>query len=218
MDNLGEILKHSTLPNDTPGPKSYEIDEYHEPSPAEKLMWRGVSDPGHTFETMKKVKGFENTLAAFKSIASKNREFNLLMVYGGVGNGKSRCCEAVVIELFNRGMFVSRQRWSDIVRRMKSLFGGRGDMPYEEYFDRLKRTPRLILDDVGSGSTLGPWEWGELEDIIDFRYERDLFTILTTNLDIKQFPERILSRFRDKSWARLILNEAADQRPMQGVN
>ena len=141
----------------------------------------------------------------------------MLMVYGGTGNGKSRCCEALVIALEKRGIYAVRNRWSDIVRRMKSLFNGRGDMPYEEYFDRLKRAPRLILDDVGSGSTLGPWEWGELEDIIDYRYERRLFTVLTTNLDIKQFPERILSRFRERSRSRLILNEAVDQRPMQGA-
>jgi len=199
-----------------PGPKNFEEDGLYEPSLAEKLMWRGVTDPNHTFETMKKVKGFEKTLAAFKAISSRNREFSLLMVYGGIGNGKSRCCEAVVIELFSRSIYVSRNRWSDIVRQMKSRFNGRGDMPYEEYFDRLKRSPRLILDDVGSGSTLGAWEWGELEDIIDFRYERELFTILTTNLDIKTFPERILSRFRDKGRARLVFDEAADQRPLQG--
>jgi len=186
-----------------------------EESRIKTLILLGVSDINHTFDAIKRIKGFESTLAAFKAIANGKASYSLLMVYGGVGNGKTLCCEATVIEMFDRGIYVKRDRWSDIVRALKSHFNGRGTMSYEEYFHNLRSRTRLILDDVGSGSTLGSWEWGELEDIVDYRYERKLFTIITSNLDIKSFPERILSRFRDKSRARLILNEAVDQRPFQ---
>jgi len=181
----------------------------------ESLRCLGVMDITHTFATTTEPAGFKATSTAFKAMATGTADFSLLMVYGGVGNGKSRCCEALVIEMYDRGCRVRRDQWSDIVRTMKSHFNGRGEMSYEQYFSELRSRKRLILDDVGSGSTLGAWEWGELEDIIDYRYERRLFTIVTTNLDIKQFPERILSRFRDKNRARLILNQAADQRPLQ---
>lgn len=191
---------------------------FNELDRARTLELLGVTDPSNTFATMKKPKGFELTLLTFKAMATGTAEFSLLLDYGGVGNGKSRCCEAVVIEMFDKGIRVRRDRWSDLVRTMKSHFNGRGVISYDEYFSALRGRARLILDDVGSGSTLGSWEWGELEDIIDYRYERKLFTIVTTNLDIKSFPERILSRFRDKSRARLVLNEAADQRPMMAVN
>lgn len=162
---------------------------------------------------MRIPKGFESTMIAFRDMALGKSDISMLMVYGGVGNGKSMCCEATVIEMFDRGLRVRRDRWSDIVRSMKSCFNGKRELTYEEYFSGLRSRKRLIFDDVGSGSTLGSWEWGELEDIIDYRYEHRLFTIVTTNLDIKQFPERILSRFKDKSRSRLILNEALDQRP-----
>jgi len=179
------------------------------------LSLLGVTDTGYTFETMKHPKGFAPALEAFRAMADGAADFSLLMVYGVTGNGKSRACQAVVIAMFDRGIRVKRDRWSDIVRTLKGLFhgNGRGDTTYEQYFASLRNRQRLILDDVGSGSTLGDWEWGELEDIIDYRYERNMFTIVTTNLDIKQFPERILSRFRDRSKARLVLNEAPDQRP-----
>jgi DNA replication protein DnaC len=160
---------------------------------------------------MKKVKGVEPALKAALDLCAG--ELPLLMIYGGVGNGKTRICEAVVIRIFDLGLRVRRDRWSDLVRSMKSHFAGRSEQTYEEYFSNLRSRQALILDDVGSGSTLGSWEWGELEDIIDYRYERNLFTLVTTNLDIKQFPERILSRFRDRNKARLIFNEANDQRP-----
>ncbi len=149
-------------------------------------------------------------------MATGQANYWMLMVYGGVGNGKSHLCEATVIEMFDRGLRVKRDRWSDVVRTMKSHFNSRDRemIPYGEYFANLRSRARLIFDDVGSGSTLGSWEWGELEDIIDYRYERRLFTIVTTNMDIKSFPERILSRFRDRTKARLILNESVDHRPL----
>lgn len=183
---------------------------------AETLKWLGVTDINNTFATMRKPKGYESALAAFKGMASGKADYSLLLVYGMTGNGKSRGCEAVVIAMYDQNIRVKRDRWSDIVRTMKSLFNGHGynQITYEQYFSSLRNRERLILDDVGSGSTLGTWEWGELEDIIDYRSERKLFTIVTTNLDIKQFPERILSRFRDKSRARLILNGAPDQRSL----
>jgi len=176
-------------------------------------MSLGVMDLTHDFKTIKRVKGFIPALDACKAMAEGTADFQLLMVYGGVGNGKTRLCEAVVIEMFDQGKKVKRDRWSDVVRTMKSHFNNRGNISYEEYFASLRVRGRIIFDDVGSGSTLGSWEWGELEDIIDYRYERRLFTIVTTNLDIKSFPERILSRFRDRPRARLILNEAGDFRP-----
>lgn len=210
---MDEILKRSNLQQDTLDRKNFE-DEWSAPSIEERLMYKGVTDPSHTFENIKMIKGLETTVKAFKEIVTPGSSFSMLMVYGIPGNGKTLCCEAAVISLHKRGIYVNRNRWSDIVRKMKSLFNGQGEMPYKEYFDRLQRAPRLILDDVGSGSTLGPWEWGELEDIIDYRYERNMFTILTTNLDIKLFPDRILSRFRDKRRARLVVNDAPDHRPL----
>ena len=215
MDSIKTILGNSRPP--TPGQKIYddgEDEKTKEEKRVHRLALRGVNDPSHTFDTMKRVKGFDHVLDAWEDLI--RGKFQLLMIYGGVGNGKTRFCEAVVIEATDMGLFTRRDRWSDLVRAMKAHFNGRGDMSsYEEYFHGLRSRETLIIDDIGSGSTLGSWEWGELEDIIDYRYERRLFTIVTTNLDIKAFPDRILSRFRDKSRARLVFNAAPDQRPLQ---
>jgi DNA replication protein DnaC len=217
MESIKIILAKS--PKSTPDPKIYKEEEGEKEKEAEqwarRLSLRGVNDPSHTFDSMERVMGFSHVLDAWGDMM--RGKFQLLMIYGGVGNGKTRFCEAIVIEATESGLFTRRDRWSDLVRTMKSHFNGRGEMSYEEYFSDLRSRETLIIDDVGSGSTLGSWEWGELEDIIDYRYERKLFTIVTTNLDIKAFPDRILSRFRDKNRARLVFNEAVDQRPTQTV-
>jgi DNA replication protein DnaC len=184
-------------------------------------QYGGVSDLSHTFANMRLPKGFGPTLAAFKTMAAGTAP-PLLLVYGGTGNGKSRCCEALAIALYDKGVeSIRREKWSDIVRfTLKAAFHGNGHYgqlkpSYEDVFKLFRERRYLIIDDVGMGSTGGNWEWGELEDIVDFRWEHKLFTVITTNLDIKELPPRIVSRFRDKSRAVLVCNETADQRPME---
>jgi hypothetical protein len=53
------------------------------------------------------------------------------------------------------------------------------------------------------GTTESRFEISDLEDIIDLRYRKryypecDLVTILATNKDIKELPDRVVSRFYD---------------------
>lgn len=157
---------------------------------------------------MKQTPKFIPIYQAFQAVI-EGKQFYMLLVYGGTGNGKTMCCEATVIDMYDKGLRVKRDRWSDIVRHLKELMKTGG---YENYFNDFRSRQRIILDDVGSGSTGGSWEWGELEDIIDYRLEKGLFTIVTTNLDGRDIPPRILSRFKFKNKSRLILNEAPDQR------
>jgi len=178
----------------------------------------GVTDLNNTFEKMRKVTGFDKTFTVFNELVFYKPTWYMLLVYGGSGNGKSKCCEASVIALYDQGVRgVTRQKWTDIVRfTLKASFNNRNIMgSYEDVFKRLRGQKYLIIDDVGMGSTGGNWEWGELEDIVDYRLEQRLFTIITTNLDLKEIPARIVSRFRDASKCRLICNEAADQRPQE---
>jgi len=159
---------------------------------------------------MRNPPDFRDIGNAFYSMANGKANYYMLLVYGGTGNGKTLCCQATVIELYDKGQLCKRDRWSDIVRHLKELMKQGG---YEAYFNKFRSRKRLIIDDVGSGSTLGNWEWGELEDIVDYRLENGLFTIITTNLDGKDIPPRILSRFKDKNKAKILFDKTPDQRP-----
>lgn len=216
IDKTLERLQKNTLDQKTPKPVyTFERDdpEYIEPSPEEKraasLDYLGVTDLNNTWDKMRQPKHFDVVFKAFKDLAEGKSDYYMLLVYGGTGNGKTLCCEATVITLYDRGIHCKRQRWSDIVRHLKDLMKSPG---YEEYFNQLRSALYLIIDDVGSGSTGGSWEWGELEDLVDYRLEHGLMTVITTNLDIGEIPDRIISRFKDIKRARLVLNEVADQR------
>jgi len=51
-----------------------------------------------------------------------------------------------------------------------------------------------------------------MEDILVTRYENLLPTMMTTNMDWSQLPERIASRFDDRQLSRRVHNEAPDYR------
>lgn len=175
------------------------------------LEFYGVVDSSVTFENTKSVTGFNDVLKAFKSMLEDNH-LPLLFVYGGTGNGKSRCCDALVTAFHKKNMITRRDRWCDLVMDLKRRFGSTNG-GYEDFYDRLRKRERLIIDDVGNGTMMGQWEWSLLDDIVDYRYERRLFTVITSNLDLGSIPERIVSRFKDKTVARLVLNKAPDYRP-----
>jgi len=75
----------------------------------------------------------------------------------------------------------------------------------------------LIIDDVGMGGSGSEWEYGQLEEIVVARYRERLFTIMTTNRDLSELPERVVSRFRDPDVGVVILNQGADYRRQKGV-
>jgi DNA replication protein DnaC len=215
-----------TYQNNTPDLKTF--DEYQEREEQEKqariLMLKGITDANNTFENLKCPKGYKDTYDTLKEMAEGTAPYFMALIYGTTGNGKTRGLEAVVLRMLERGLYVSRQRWSDVVRTMRSHFNGKSEIPYELYFDRFRCMERMIIDDIGNGTTWGDWEKGELEELIDFRYEHKLFTIITTNMELKvtasngdviwNMPKRIVSRFKDKSRARLVLDSAPDQRPL----
>lgn len=162
--------------------------------------------------------GTEKTLVAFKKLANGEAKYRMLLCYGGVGNGKTHLCEATSIILYKRGIFCRVLTMARIMRALKECMGPERITSCEELIDRYCRCGYLIVDDVGMGGTGSDWEYGQLEEIVVSRYRERLFTIMTTNRDISELPERIISRFRDKELGVVVLNEGEDYRSLINKN
>jgi DNA replication protein DnaC len=160
--------------------------------------------------------GTEKALAAFKALVEGKTDKQMLLCYGGVGNGKTHLCEAAAIALYKRGLFCRVLTMARIMRALKECMGPEPPHSYEELLSNYCCAKWLILDDVGMGGSGSEWEYGQLEEIIVFRYRERLFTIMTTNRDLTELPERIVSRFRDPDIGTVVLNEGADYRRLKG--
>jgi len=178
----------------------------------------GVSSLENTFRNFKLMPGTEKSLAAFKALAEGTTNKRMLLCYGGVGNGKTYLCEATAITLYKRDIFCRVMTMARIMRALKQCMGLEPLAPYDELLDRYCHCGHLIVDDVGMGGSGSDWEYGQLEEIVVARYRERLFTIMTTNRDLSELPERIVSRFRDPDVGSIILNQGEDFRRLKGVN
>ena len=176
----------------------------------------GVSSLENTFERFKPVPGTEKALAAFKAIASGETDWKMLLCYGGVGNGKTHLCEATALSLYKTGLFCRVLTMDRMMGALKECIGAEQHISLEELQRNYCYAERLIIDDVGMGGSGTEWEYGQLERIIVTRDRQRLFTIMTTNRDLKELPERIVSRFEDPDKGRVVLNEGADYRRLKG--
>lgn len=196
----------TTIPCQAPGCLADQKRIYESTEPY--MRAKGVSK-FNTFENFNLVMGAETALEAFKDIAFNPEAPPLLLVYGPTGNGKTHLCEATGTELLKRGIDTSLWAVADLVGRLKESIS---ENTTELLVGKLKAMPALILDDWGQNYG-SQWEEQKLEEIVIARDRQGLITIITSNLEVDQMPERVVSRARDAVEARVILNKAGDYRP-----
>lgn len=163
----------------------------------------------HTFENFKNVPGGEMMVQSFKDLVGGKRF--LLMIYGGVGNGKTYLLEASAIALYGHGRYCAVLTFERMLSTLKSAMNN-PEMSYDGILTNYCCGDRLIMDDVGAGGS--DTEFGDkiLETIVCARYGRQLLTIMSTNRDIESLPERVISRLQDRSTSYLIFNKSGDYR------
>ena len=170
-----------------------------------------VSSESHTFGNFVTGQGLREVYHVFKKFAEK-LEPELLLCYGGIGNGKTFLLEATAMRLFERGIFARVVVWSDFIANLKSRMDDKEATPFEFVLRNYYESPVVLLDDYGMGTTDTAWEKSILEKIVDYRYRNRLPMALTTNMEIKNLPVRVESRFNDPECGIVVENKGGDYR------
>ena len=215
MEHIAKTLGNLDRDKATLTQKTIEPDTTLEQRREELRKSLRISSLENTFDSFKPTKGTEKALAAFKVLAVGKTKWQMLLCYGGVGNGKTHLCEATALTLYRRGIFCRVMTMSRIMTALKGCMGTGRYISQEELLSNYCHSEHLIIDDVGMGGSGSEWEFGQLEEIIAARYRERLFTILTTNRDISELPDRIVSRFRDPDVGRVVLNSGEDFRTLK---
>lgn len=110
-----------------------------------------------------------------------------LVMYGGIGGGKTGLMWGVVRELCDREIEARLVDFPDLLEQIKLSYSKK--VPFDDYSD-LMRVPVLVIDDVGAER---PTEWacGQLLQIVNKRYERCLPTAYISNYDPDKLAERL---------------------------
>lgn len=131
-----------------------------------------------------------------ESIKFADHPDNWLLLEGSYGCGKTHLAAAIGNERLRRGDPVIFITIPDLLDHLRSGYGPSSEIGYDETFERIRNTPMLILDDLGTENS-SPWAKEKLFQLFNHRYSKRLPTVITTNIDIDTLDGRIRSRLLD---------------------
>ena len=115
---------------------------------------------------------------------------------GDNGCGKTHLAAAIVnhrYQIKQPALFIVVP---DFLDHLRSTFNPETKISYDQLFESVKNTPLLVLDDFGEQSTT-PWAQEKLYQVINYRYNARLPTVITTNCATDEIDNPIISRFVD---------------------
>lgn len=146
-------------------------------------------------------------------VARKYAEFpqGWLLLEGSYGCGKTHLAAAIANIRLRHGEGVLFITSPDLLDHLRSAYAPNSEVTYDETFERVRNTPLLILDDLGVENP-SAWAQEKLFQLLNYRYNHNLSTIITTNAAIERLDDRIRSRLLDTAHTHRIRITAPDYR------
>jgi DNA replication protein DnaC len=140
------------------------------------------------------IKSLQKALKAAHTYAEKPRGW--LVFLGGYGSGKTHLAAAIANYRAGLGdppLFIVVP---DLLDHLRATFSPNSNVAFDRRFDDIRTAPLLILDDLGTQS-MTPWVREKLYQLFNYRYNRDLPTVITTADSMDEMDARIRSRLLD---------------------
>jgi len=142
----------------------------------------------------------ENLHVRFRTYAGQVRAVNgvsldikrgeIFGLVGETGCGKTHLAAAIVNYRYEVGKPALFVVVPDFLDHLRSAFNPDSKVSYDELFESVKTAPLLVLDDFGEQST-NPWVREKLYQLINFRYNSRLPTVITTRYSLDDIMEKV---------------------------
>lgn len=161
-------------------------------------IWGGAGIPERyrdfSIDTFPQSPENHNAIKAIKRWIDGDR---WLYLHGDYGIGKTGLAIGILRELAARGNSVLFQTVPELLDRIRATYSQSGDLregaSESEVMESIKNVDVLVLDDLGT-ENVRPWVIEKMFIIINHRYNRNLRTIITSNIDLDQLADRIGDR------------------------
>ncbi len=153
-----------------------------------------------TFDT-RGMNADERGRHSLRAALESAREFaerpqNWLVLMGTHGCGKTHLAAAIAGRQIAAGRPVFFAVVPDLLDHLRSTFSPESKVTYDHVFEAVKTAPLLILDDLGTESST-PWAQEKLYQILNYRYNSQLPTVITVAGFLEGLEGRLSSRLND---------------------
>ncbi len=119
-----------------------------------------------------------------------------LIFLGDTGCGKTHLAAAITNYRREAGKPALFIVIPDFLDHLRYTFSPESKVSYDQLFETVKNAPLLILDDFGEQTTT-PWAQEKLYQVINYRYNARLATVITTRCSLDDTESRMSSRLAD---------------------
>ena len=159
-----------------------------------------------SFDAKRNPSAFKKATAYANSENLFSDPKNSLLFVGGTGTGKTHLAAAIANNLVEKSVQARFGTFQNHLDEIKKEFDQSGQ---KHYLDDIKGVPMLVIDDLGK-ELKTDWTQSVLYDLINYRYEHLLPTVITTNLTV----DELTNHCGGAVWSRLY--EMCDTIIMQG--
>ncbi len=137
-----------------------------------------------------------------------------LVFIGKNGCGKTHLAAAIANRCLARGSLVLFCTVIELLDHLRATFVPTSTEVYDQLFAKMREAELLVLDDLGAQQS-SPWANEKLFQLLNYRYNSRIPTIITTNnIGLQAIDERIRSRLVDASLVITVTFDGAyDYRP-----
>lgn len=137
-----------------------------------------------------------------------------LVLLGSTGSGKTHLAAAIGHQLREIGRPVEFVVVPDLLDQVRALMSDDGDADQYRLLEQVRTCPHLILDDLGVHSATR-WSQEKLFQILNYRYNAKLSTVITVGRPLEELPEAWVSRMYDDKVSLIFQIEAPDYRGLR---
>ncbi|OGO16580.1 MAG: hypothetical protein A2Z02_01350 [Chloroflexi bacterium RBG_16_48_7] len=127
-----------------------------------------------------------------------------LIIVGPNGSGKTHLACSIANFRINKSEPVFYIDAADLLDHLRSTYHPESSTSYDELFEQVKNTPLLILDNLNI-SSVTPWAKEKLRQILNFRYNGQMPTVITSSIPVEELENNLECHLNDPDLSRIFV-------------